>query len=371
MKKLAVVLLLVLSACLFCACGAAEPPAPAETPAPTPEPTPMPTSLTLSDESAEEILALAQIPTLRSIDATASREYEALAQLRELLPDCEISWVYELNGQLLPSDTEELVLTDPTGLEDALPYLPALKSVDLTACEPTVEQMELCYDLRPDVDFLWMVRFGEWEVRSDITCFSTLRTGMEGNHAYTSEELYPLLRFCRHLRALDLGHNDLQDISLIGELPELQALILADNPNLSDISPLANLKNLYYLEMFLGWSITDFTPLAGLENMEDINLSWCHSLTDISFVEHMPKLKHLWLLSSFVDNEQIKKYQEMYPDATIMKANPIELTSVAYGWRTTDRNIALRGAFTYWRNVIEFVSWDNIEFDEAFYNRYK
>lgn len=58
----------------------------APAPSPTPEPTPAPTEYTITVESAEEIAALGEISTLRHIDATASREYEALAKLRAALP---------------------------------------------------------------------------------------------------------------------------------------------------------------------------------------------------------------------------------------------------------------------------------------------
>lgn len=250
MKKSCFLFILLLAAVLLCACGS-EPPQSAPTPVPTPSPTPTPPStIVLTEESEEEILALAECRYLEHIDASASREYDALLRLSQLLPDCKITWNVEFQGETYPSDTEELTITDPEGVAETLRYLPGLKRVDMSACMLTVEEMETLSDLRPDVDFLWTVRFGSWEVKSDITCFSTLRTGTEGSHRYTSEELYPLLRFCRHLRALDLGHNALTDISLIGEMKDLQVLILADNPNLVDISALAALEDLQYLELF-------------------------------------------------------------------------------------------------------------------------
>lgn len=375
-KKLPLLLFISLLCCVLGACGAqnaagvtpeTESPAP---PSPSPASTPMPTSLVLTDESAEDILSLAEIPTLTYIDATASREYAALAELRELLPDCRIDWVYELDGQLLPSDTEELVLTDPSGLEDALPYLPALKKVDLTGCEPSMEQMELCYDLRPDVDFLWTFSFGKWTVRSDLTCFSSLQPGSVDIYRYTSEDVYPLLRFCPHLRALDLGHNGLSDISLIGELDELQVLILADNPYLEDISPLANLKNLYYLELFLCPKITDFSSIYELTAMRDLNISYCRELKDISFIDNMPDLELAFFLGSYVDMDQVNAYRESRPDLTIKKFNPVPDTSVGFGWREKGRNVAIRWAFSHWRYVEEFVTWDNVIYTDEYYQYY-
>ena len=366
MKKVYLFLIMLLTAVLLCAC-ASETIAPAQSPLPTPSPTPAPTptppvSIVLRDESAAEIMALAKCGTLKSIDATASREYDALLRLSALLPDCEIRWLYEFQGELYPSDMEELTVTDPEGVSDALRFLPGLKKADMTACPLTTAEMEELSALRPDVNFLWTVRFGEWTVRSDITCFSTLRTGGEESHRYTSEELYPLLRFCRNLRALDLGHNALTDISLIGEMKELQVLILADNPKLADISSLASLDNLQYLELFLCWDITDFSALEKLTQMQDLNLSYCRNLADICFIDNMPDFENGWFRSTGVTQEQIVPYLESRPEITFVYGSPADISSVCCGWRSTERNTAIRRAFTNWRQVVEYHHWDDVEY---------
>lgn len=362
MKKNTLILLFLLIAALLCACGSAQPePTPTPEPAPSPTPEP-PRTIVLTDESAEEILALADCGYLERIDATASHEYEALLSLSQLLPDCKITWSYEFQGVSYPSGTEALTITDPTGAAEALRYLPGLKTVDMSACDLSVEEMEALSDLRPDVDFLWTVRFGNWEVRSDITCFSSLRTGTEGSHRYTSEELYPLLRFCRHLRALDLGHNDLTDISLIGEMRELQVLILADNPNLVDISPLAALEDLQYIELFLCWDIADFSPLNGLSKLQDLNLSYCRNLEDISFIDNMPDFENGWFRGTKVNSEDITPYAESRPEITFVYGNPSDISAVCCGWRSTERNTAIRNAFTSWRQVLDYRHWDDVEF---------
>jgi len=348
---------LLICALLLCGCGMEQP---EESPVPIPSATPAPTEIVLGDESAEEILSLATQTQLIYIDARQSREYDALLELSALLPDCRIVWDYELGGELLSSETEGLSLSSAEGLEEALLYLPQLKSIDLLQCDVSVEQMDLYSALRPDVDFLWTVSFGKWQVRSDITCFSTLRTG--SNHRYTNEELYPLLRYCRKLRALDLGHNDLTDISLIGQMPELQVLILADNPNLRDISPLADLKELHYLELFLCKDIEDFSPLYGLDKMQDINLSYCRNLEDISFIDNMPDFRMGWFRDTHVTRGQAKYYTELLPEVTIVRGSPADPSSVIYGWRSTERNRCIRNAFTRWDEVKEYRHWSDVEY---------
>lgn len=354
--------LFLLSLCLLLLCGCAKAEAPpAQTPpAPKESPAPLPTELVLGAEGAEEILSLASQTQLEYIDAGASREYDALIELSRLLPRCRIVWEYELDGQALSSEDESLILSSTDGLEEALLYLPGLKSVDLLGCDVSIEELDRFSALRPDIDFLCWLDFGSWRVRSDITCFSTLRTG--SNHRYTSEELYPLLRYCTGLRALDLGHNDLTDISLIGNMPELQVLILADNPRLCDISALAGLTELHYLELFLCKDIEDFSPLYELTKMQDMNLSYCRNLEDIGFIDNMPDFRMGWFRDTHVTREQANHYTELMPEVTIVRGSPADPSSVIYGWRSTERSRCIRHAFSNWDEVLEYRHWSDVEY---------
>ncbi len=333
----------------------------APAPAPTPEPTPAPTEYTITVESAEEIAALGEISTLRHIDATASREYEALAKLRAALPECEMDWVYELNGVEYPGDTEELTVETLDGLEDALRYLPDIRFVDMLACEVTTDDIDRYMDINPDADYLWWVKFGRWVVRSDIQIFSSMRT--TDNHYYTNEELYPLLHYCKKMRALDLGHNALTDLTDIGNMTDLQVLIIADNEYLTDLSPLKNLDKLYYLEMFLCINITDFSGLDGMVSMEDMNCRYCRYLDDPSFLANMPNLRMLYCANTGLGLREIAPYRI---EGCSYETASEDYSSVYHGWRATDRNIAIRHLFHHFEDVKEFISWDNIVYkDEA------
>lgn len=333
----------------------------APAPAPTPEPTPAPTEYTITVESAEEIAALGEISTLRHIDATASREYEALAKLRAALPECEMDWVYELNGVEYPGDTEELTVETLDGLEDALRYLPDIRFVDMLACEVTTDDIDRYMEINPDADYLWWVKFGRWVVRSDIQIFSSMRT--TDNHYYTNEELYPLLHYCKKMRALDLGHNALTDLTDIGNMTDLQVLIIADNEYLTDLSPLKNLDKLYYLEMFLCINITDFSGLDGMVSMEDMNCRYCRYLDDPSFLANMPNLRMLYCANTGLGLREIAPYRI---EGCSYETASEDYSSVYHGWRATDRNIAIRHLFHHFEDVKEFISWDNIVYkDEA------
>lgn len=333
----------------------------APSPSPTPEPTPAPTEYTITGESAEEIAALGEISTLRHIDATASREYEALAKLRAALPECEMDWVYELNGVEYPGDTEELTVETLDGLEAALRYLPDIRFVDMLACEVTTDDIDRYMEINPDADYLWWVKFGRWVVRSDIQIFSSMRT--TDNHYYTNEELYPLLHYCKKMRALDLGHNALTDLTDIGNMTDLQVLIIADNEYLTDLSPLKNLDKLYYLEMFLCINITDFSGLDGMVSMEDMNCRYCRYLDDPSFLANMPNLRMLYCANTGLGLREIAPYRI---EGCSYETASEDYSSVYHGWRATDRNIAIRHLFHHFEDVKEFISWDNIVYkDEA------
>lgn len=384
-RKTEALLLPVLAAlCLLCACGGpsnapaapslptAEPrlaatpdPTPAATPDPTPAPSPTPTEWSLNGESAEEILALAEIPTLRRVDAAGSAEYAALRELRRLLPDCKIRWTVPLQGEVYPDDAETLVLSSTEGLEQAMAGLPELKTVDLRSCEPEIGLMDRLYEDYPDVEFLWRFTFGQeghkqWTVSSDCSCFSSLWTGSEA-YRYTEEDYYPLLRFCRHLRALDLGHSDIGDVSLIGQLRELQVLILADNPRITDISPLENLHELMYLELFLCCDIEDFSCLFSMPKMMDLNLSYCRNLEDVSFIDSMPDFRSGWFRNSKVTWAMVKPYQDSRgQELRFVVGSPADLSSIYGGWRDTERSRAIRKAFLHWKEVEEFRSWDDV-----------
>ncbi len=371
MRKILVFLLLLLLLLAGCATAPpsaappAEPtPAPTPSPEPTPEPTPTPpSSVVLTTETAEEILALADNPLLREVDGTASAEAEALAALQRLRPDCEVRFVYDWRGTALPGDTRELTVTEAEGAEEALRCLPRLEKVDMRAVEWSVEDMDRLEEQYPEIDFVWTLRFGSWTVTSDITCFSTLRTGEPDNHHYTNAELYPLLRFCHHLRALDLGHNWLTDLTLIGQMKELQVLILADNSTLKDISPLANLSELYYLELFLCRDVEDFSPLYALTKLQDLNLSYDRHFSDLSFLENCPDFENGWFRNTGVTREQADAFLAGHPNVKLLVGSSVDPSSTAFGWRSTERNTAIRHAFTYWKTVVDWRHWDDIEYE--------
>jgi len=357
-RRIFLISLFLLAALILCACGAAEP---APTPEPTPEPTPQPTEYTITDESADEILALAEIDSLKYIDGRGSTEYAALLELYNAMPDCDIVWNYEFEGQIYPSDTTtELKATQLEGLEDAIRYLPLVDYVDVIDTEATVEDLDRYDAIRPGIFFYWSFEHDGFTIRTDIECYSSLR---DLNYPrFTSEDMYPMLKYCKNLKALDLGHNDLTDISLIGELKDLEVLILADNPNLVDASPLGNLENLVYMELFMSPSIEDYSFLNNLTKIRDLNLCYCPNLGNLDFLANMPDIGFGMFKYSDIPGEMVEYWSDQYPDAylTIYDGS---IHSCEGGWRDTHRNYLIRYAFASWRHIEDYVHYDDVVYN--------
>ena len=248
-------------------------------------------------------------------------------------------------------------------LAEKLAWLPRLKNLDLLALDWGNAAIGPLAEAYPELDFLWTVRFCGKAVRSDITCYSTLQPWTTTNRR-NDKDLYPLFHYCKHLVALDLGHNDIRDLTAIGELNDLKVLILGDNQNLTDLTPLGKLEKLEYLEMFRSDHITDYSPLGNLTNMVDLCIGYSAGLNDISFIDNMPKLQMGWFANSRLTDEQRQAAQDSHPDTTFLFF-PSRISSTSDGWRMTDRNVAIRKAFLNWENVIVFRAWDDVEYREG------
>lgn len=381
MKKVFIVLFAVLAAVLVLSTCTHRPEAapaaiPEETAAPTPEPTPEPTpdpyeittSVTLpAGAGAAEIGELYRYAALESVDATACTEYELLAKFALDRPDTVVEYSVPFGDAAVSSLETELDLAgaglqSAAELEEILPFLPRLTHIRLIDSGLDDLTCRALADKFPERDFVWLLHFGYWNVPTDLLCFSTLVASSD-QYRYTDEDFAPLFKYCRHLRALDIGHNDIRDLTLIGELRELQVLIIADNPNITDITPLANLTELEYLEIFTAWFVEDFSPLAQLHKMKAIDLAFCKKMDNMDFISEMPELQMCWAPYTAMTQETMDGYVEQYPDVNF-RFVCYEFPSATPGeWRETEMNTAIRTAFRNWPHVIGFESWDSVEYD--------
>lgn len=260
-----------------------------------------------------------------------------------------------------PSDATQLTATELTGLEDALRYLPALTDVDLMEAKPKIEDLDRLSELRPDVFWLCTLNFWGMPVRTDILVYSSLQP--LDCVPYGDAFYYPILKYCKHLKALDLGHNYLTDSSLelIGQLTDLQVLILADDA-MTNAAPLANLHNLIFLELFLNRRLEDFSFLNEMPKMKDLNLCYCRNLDSLEFLDNMPELEFLLVKYTGLDTDYYNSWKEKRPDVHMVLWDG-DIESTGSGWRSTTRNHMIRTTFSNWPSVVRYEYYNDVDFN--------
>lgn len=196
-----------------------------------------------------------------------------------------------------------------------LDQMPNLTQVDMYASSLKFTEMDLLFDAYPQIFFGWTVYIGDHKLRTDITAFSTLHgPTTDPKH---SEQQFKHLRYFKNLKALDVGHNRVQDISFLYDLPDLEVLILACN-QIKDVTPIASLKNLKYLELFTN-DIRDIAPIAGMTSLRDLNIK-NNPITDITPIMGMTWLKRFWYgmnRGDRVPEEQRTTLEAALPDCEI------------------------------------------------------
>lgn len=233
-------------------------------------------------------------------------------------------------------DLGKTTVSDFDKLSAFINQLPNLKKLDMYATKMKRADMATLTERHPQIEFGWTMYVGDHLVRTDATAFSTLHTYQSDFHSSTQ---FSVLKYCKNMVALDLGHNKIDDLSFLEEMPQLKVLILAAN-NITDIASLSKLENLEYLEIFMN-HISDLTPLQSLTNLRDLNLCF-NSITDWSPLEEMPWLERLWLSNSgkyarvnLVPADAVAALKEKLPNTEI---NTTAEHSTADGWRAHDRS---------------------------------
>lgn len=216
----------------------------------------------------------------------------ALAALMLLIPSAQAESTFDptlLDREAAYLDLGDAVVEDWEAFCAFLDECPNLTKVDMFATVIGRKRIEALDQQYPQIEFGWTMEVGDHIVRTDATCFSTLHYSADTPH---SNGEMALLRFCKQLRALDIGHNAVDDISFLTELPELRVLIVACN-RIKDITPIASLQHLEYLEMFSNF-VTDLSPIVDLPYLVHLNIGY-NNISDLTPLHHMPQLKRLWM----------------------------------------------------------------------------
>ena len=273
---------------------------------------------------------------------------DAMMTLMSACPEVEFLWDVRLgkkdfSSELTLLDLDTIKKNDkPTMalIRRALPCLPHVTEVNMYDYRFSTKQMdELVADF-PAIHFNWTVVVDKYLVRTDSTAFSTLK----GRQAprYTADSIMKLLKYLPDLKAIDLGHNNVTDLSFLDNWPGLKILIVIDSKEgLTDISPLKDQKDLEYVELFMQ-KITDLSPLADHTKLLDLNLCY-NDITDLSPLYSCVNLERLWISNNpHLSKEEIRKLQEKLPD---LKINDHTEQSTGYGWREHPRYFTMYDIF--------------------------
>ncbi len=184
------------------------------------------------------------------------------------------------------------------GLIGFLQKLPNLKKVDMFATPVYAKQIRQLTQALPQVEFGWTMciecrnphhpEITRHLIRTDATAFSTLHNSQCTQH--TSED-FEILKYCKNLLALDIGHNAVTGLDFLRYLPKLRVLIIGRN-SVTDLSPIRNCPDLEYLEAFTN-RIESVEPLLSCPHLMDLNIP-NNRIKDPELFAQMTSLKRLW-----------------------------------------------------------------------------
>ena len=241
-------------------------------------------------------------------------------------------------------DLDEMQVKKLDAFIEYLGQFPNLQRVDMFATRVYPASMDKLAEAFPEVDFGWTMRIGDHWVRTDQTAFSTLHGNTSPQH---DEDDFRYLKYCRNLLALDIGHNAVQDVSFLYDLPKLKVLILACN-RIVDITPVGSLTGLQYLELFKN-EIVDISALTSCTELLDLNICF-NQITDWTSIQSLPKLERLWLYNSnnWSENDPVPEAAIAAIQAALPQCH-IDSTSYSTlgGWRDHKRYYVVFNMFKY------------------------
>jgi Leucine-rich repeat (LRR) protein len=286
---------------------------------------------------------LAQFPSMKYVDLRTLPLTESdISFLSGQYPNTHFRWTIPLLDDFsADSDAVELDLrgytvTDLNEFQRKLSLFSQLTYIDMCNCGPSDEEMEAMRNAMPEIEFVWLLHIGYWEVRTDIKAFTlaqkdehagvkfTKKGDERRRYRWVGNDEIAKIRYCREIEALDIGHTGyITDISFVKDVPTLRFLVIARTP-ITDISAVAYLKNLTFFETF-GCDITDVSVLYDLPQLEYYNCS-ANRIEDISPLLSLTNLKRLWVIKCRFTDEQLHELKVGLPDTIIM----------AYGTHQTD-----------------------------------
>lgn len=302
------------------------------------------TGLTKVDSRVNTLISdLQSHPEVKTVDLTGVNLSTAnKAKLVAAFPEVHFIWTVQLGNAIISSEDTVMDLDTPKGeaklsqIAAALDALPNIEQVLMYKYRPSLNGMaDYLLKPYPDVDFGWTLNWLICDgrriyLRSDATAFSTGKGRQDPR--YTSSQIWDRLQYFPDLLAIDVGHNNVSDLSFLANFPNLRRLICIDSRQpVTDISVLAQLPDLEYVELFMQ-GITDLTPLANHTKLLDLNLA-TNDVTDLSPLYSCVNLQRLWISSNpNLTVEEIEEFQRHVPGCQVIHTLP-KGDETGGGWR--------------------------------------
>lgn len=317
------------------------------------------TSLIIPDgeDTPEEIEAalrqtLPLFPALTSLDLTqqqAELSPETILQLQQEFPALKILYTFHLFHREIKTADTELDLYEVRvknegvpELEKVLACMPDCTYADMAYTKVDNETMAALAAKFPKIKFSWMIHFAAYSCRTDANMLKASKPF----YGFTSD-VADILKYCTDLEYLDIGHNQLTDLSFLSNMKHLKVLIAAISFNITDISPVANCTELEYLELFSN-RIADVSPLANLTNLKHLNI--CNNrIVDASPLYSLQNLERLWIANNPLSNEQKTALIKHLPNCEV---NVTTHNPTAEGWSLGKRYDLLSKQFHYGSPII-------------------
>lgn len=270
---------------------------------------------------------------------------EAQIKLLNSCPNVDFYWTVEIGKTVLDNHMTHLNLDElPSKVgykkfKDMLRCFSGLEEVTMFSYRYSLKEMESILADFPQITFHWTIRLDSYLIPNDATAFSTNKGRREPR--YTPQQLRALSH-CKNLVALDVGHNNVSDLSFLTQWPGLRVFICVDSrTQVKDISPLKDMHDLEYVELFMQ-DITDISALEGKTKLLDLNLCY-NDITDLTPLHSCVNLERLWISNNrHLPQEQIDALQAALPDLVIETETK---QSTGVGWREHPRYFIMREGF--------------------------
>lgn len=274
---------------------------------------------------------------------------DELLAIKEAYPEALVLAELTLFDKEFLTDAETLdfsgiEMEDTSAIASIMPLMDNLTKVDMCDCGISDEEMDALNKRFENTQFVWMVHFSVYSLRTDATqfCASNLPEYNYIAIKLTDKGLEPI-KYCENLIALDLGHMYYTDLSFLENMPHLKYLILVE-ARFTDITPIGTLKELEYLELFVN-TIDDLSPLLECKNLKYLNIGYTSGF-DPDVLKEMTWLEKLWFPGHQQSDERIESIIAALPNTECYMPAYDADGSTGGGWREQEAYFEMRDIFS-------------------------